>query len=206
MRRSRSDRPCGCRRSSPTLRLCRPRCSTTKFRPDAPGISPLVTSPRIGSPVFGCSILMISAPQSPNTVAAEGTNPHSATSSTRIPDSTASMPPLLARRRPEVQVPSGERGPGGAVPLEGDRHLEAGSGLRRDGTRPAERADPLADAEKAEAAAAPLVGLLREADAIIRDPQRELPIGDRETEPDLWRAGVTPPVGEPLLCDPIQAR
>src|SRR4029453_15334466 len=73
----------------PMLRLLRPRCSTKKLRPDAPGIRPDVTRPRIGSPKRGCSILTTSAPQSPSTVAAEGTKPQSATSTTRMPASTS---------------------------------------------------------------------------------------------------------------------
>src|SRR5207247_411201 len=83
----------GLARSRPMLLLLRPSCSTMKFRPDAPGISPPVMSPRIGSPKRGCSTLITSAPQSPSTVPAEGTKPHSATSSTRMPSST----PVVAR-------------------------------------------------------------------------------------------------------------
>src|SRR5262245_61164999 len=89
--RSSSARPSGLFRSSPRLRLLRPRCSTKKFLPDAPGMSPDVTRPRIGSPSVGCSILTTSAPQSPRTVAAEGTNPQSATSMTRTPVRTSRM-------------------------------------------------------------------------------------------------------------------
>src|SRR2546428_287854 len=62
----------------PTLRFCRPSCSTMKLRPDAPGIMPPVIRPRIGSPWRGCSILTTSAPQSPSAVPAEGTKPPAA--------------------------------------------------------------------------------------------------------------------------------
>src|SRR5262245_14156260 len=90
-RRSSRARPSACPRSVPTLRLLRPRCSTKKLRPEAPGISPEVTSPRMGSPKRGCSIFTISAPQSPRTVAADGTKPQSATSITRTPARTSAM-------------------------------------------------------------------------------------------------------------------
>src|SRR5258706_15889606 len=73
------------------LRLLRLSCSTKKFTPCAPGTRPEVTSPRIGSPRSGCSILMTSAPQSPRTVAAEGTNPQSATSISRMPSRICSI-------------------------------------------------------------------------------------------------------------------
>src|SRR5262249_17500195 len=72
------------------------------FRPDAPGMSPEVTRPRIGSPKRGCSIFTTSAPQSPRTVAAEGTKPQSATSSTRIPASTSLI--VVARSVETVEL------------------------------------------------------------------------------------------------------
>src|SRR2546427_3113891 len=75
----------------PTLRFCRPSCSTMKLRPDAPGIMPPVIRPRIGSPCRGCSILTASAPQSPSAVPAEGTKPQSATSTACTPSSTVAM-------------------------------------------------------------------------------------------------------------------
>src|SRR5215510_12376178 len=55
------------------------------------GTRPEVTRPRCGSPVFGCSILITSAPQSASTAPAEGTNHHCATSITRTPASTCSI-------------------------------------------------------------------------------------------------------------------
>src|SRR5215467_12002519 len=89
--RERISRPAGWLRSTPTLRLLRLSCSTKKLTPRAPGTSPEVMRPRIGSPRTGCSILMMSAPQSPRTVAAEGTNPQSATSIRRIPRRMSSI-------------------------------------------------------------------------------------------------------------------
>src|SRR2546428_5195861 len=91
IRRQRSARPSSVPRSMPTLRFCRPSCSTMKLRPDAPGIMPPVIRPRIGSPWRGCAILTTSAPQSPSAVPAEGTKPQSATSTTCTPSSTVAM-------------------------------------------------------------------------------------------------------------------
>src|SRR5262249_57336279 len=50
-----------------------------------------VTRRGMGSPKRGCSIFTISAPQSPRTVAADGTKPQSATSITRTPARTSAM-------------------------------------------------------------------------------------------------------------------
>src|SRR5215831_3256209 len=93
--------------SSATLFLPRLGCSHMKLKPPC-GSSPDVTRPRCGSPVFGCSILMTSAPQSARIAPADGTNHHCATSSTRIPSRGLSI-----RRLPLV---SADRARSGADP------------------------------------------------------------------------------------------
>src|SRR4029453_18414737 len=91
-RRSIASRPSGWDRSRLTERLPRLGCSIMKFTPRAPnGTRPEVISPRCGSPVTGCSILMTSAPQSTSTDPPEGTNIQLATSMTRIPSSGPGM-------------------------------------------------------------------------------------------------------------------
>src|SRR3954454_6547406 len=79
----------------PMLRLQRLGCSIMKLGMPLlpPPIIPEVMSPRCGSPVVGCSILMTSAPQSASTAPAAGTNVHVATSMTRTPARTSSTTP-----------------------------------------------------------------------------------------------------------------
>src|SRR5262249_20204711 len=84
-------RPAALARSNPTLRLPRFDCSIMKLTPPVGGKNPAVTSPRCGSPVTGCSILITSAPQSASTAPEDGTNHHCATSITRTPASTCSI-------------------------------------------------------------------------------------------------------------------
>src|SRR5207244_2298104 len=91
-------RPAGRPRSRPTLRLPRFGCSTMKLTPPVGGTRPEVTSPRCGSPLAGCSILITSAPQSASTAPAAGTNHHCATSTTRTPCRT----PLMAGSLPRL--------------------------------------------------------------------------------------------------------
>src|SRR5438105_5675761 len=62
-----------------------------KLTPPVGGTRPEVTSPRCGSPLVGCSILITSAPQSASTAPAAGTNHHCATSRTRMPSITPVM-------------------------------------------------------------------------------------------------------------------
>src|SRR6058998_1656029 len=80
-----------------------------KLTPPVGGTRPEVTSPRCGSPLVGCSILITSAPQSASTAPAAGTNHHCATSTTRTPARTwligrslprpAAGPPALSAAR-----------------------------------------------------------------------------------------------------------
>src|SRR5262245_35553090 len=77
--------------SRPTERLPRLGISIMKFTSPPPGTRPEEMSPRCGSPVCGCSILMTSAPHSASTAPEMGTNVHAATSTTRIPASTSCM-------------------------------------------------------------------------------------------------------------------
>src|ERR1044071_481134 len=78
------------------LRFPRLGCSMRKVIPPLllPGITPLDTRPRCGSPVSGCSTLITSAPQSASTAPAAGTNVHAASSTTRTP-SIAPIIPVL---------------------------------------------------------------------------------------------------------------
>src|SRR2546423_15044878 len=74
-----------------------------KLTPPVGGTRPEVTSPRCGSPLVGCSILITSAPQSASTAPAAGTNHHCATSRTRTPCRTpliGGAPPPPARGPP----------------------------------------------------------------------------------------------------------
>src|SRR2546425_9803692 len=69
-----------------------------KLTPPVGGTRPEVTSPRCGSPLVGCSILITSAPQSASTAPAAGTNHHCATSTTRTPCRT----PLIGGSLPRL--------------------------------------------------------------------------------------------------------
>src|SRR5260370_920140 len=100
--------PSGRRKSTATERLLR-LSSSNAGRMRALG-SPIVrvTNPRIGSPVFGSSSLITSAPQSPNTAEVEGPATHIASSTTLTPSSGRSITfespsldeiELLSRRR-----------------------------------------------------------------------------------------------------------
>src|SRR5437867_910947 len=68
-----------------------------KLTPPVGGTRPEVTSPRCGSPLVGCSILITSAPQSASTAPAAGTNHHCATSTTRTPVRTSLIRRSLPR-------------------------------------------------------------------------------------------------------------
>src|SRR6516162_1335725 len=84
--------PSGVLTSRPMLRLPRLACSKLGLGSPSTLYAPVSRSPRCGSPVTGCSTLMTSAPQSASTAPADGTNHHCATSTTRMPFRTCSMP------------------------------------------------------------------------------------------------------------------
>src|SRR5579862_4104933 len=87
------------------------------------GMRPEVNRPRWGSPCSGCSILTTEAPQSDRTAAAEGTNPHSATSSTRTPPSIDGCSATVEHQREAHCCPYPFIGPNR---LAARRHLVVG--------------------------------------------------------------------------------
>src|SRR2546427_11875458 len=88
-----------------------------KLTPPVGGARPEGTSPRCGSPLVGCSILITSAPQSASTAPAAGTNHQCATSTTRTPCRTSliggalSPPPGGAARGSPPPPPAPGAGP-----------------------------------------------------------------------------------------------
>src|SRR5262245_27980723 len=97
-----------------------------KLTPPVGGKNPAVTSPRCGSPVTGCSILITSAPQSASTAPEDGTNHHCATSITRTPASTCSIDvPPRGREVPwgRARGPAPSDGSAAGVEPEGVRVL-----------------------------------------------------------------------------------
>src|SRR6476620_8767677 len=114
-------RPSGTDMSSPMLRLPRLACSIFGLGSPSTLSGPVWRSPRCGSPVTACSILMTSAPHSASTAPADGTNPYMATSRTRIPSSG-----LIARSSSGL-VPrpaSSTRGAGSSLGLRCDHRRE----------------------------------------------------------------------------------
>src|SRR5437773_9437322 len=123
-----------------------------KLTPPVGGTRPEVTSPRCGSPLVGCSILITSAPQSASTAPAAGTNHHCATSRTRTPCRTpligGSLPrlagglPVLARARATARSRATRAGPRRsrshpARPARARRSRDGKAARARPRTRPA---------------------------------------------------------------------
>src|SRR5262245_53070258 len=77
--------PSGTDMSRPMLRLPRLACSMFGLGSPSTRSGPVWRRPRCGSPVTACSTLITSAPHSPSTAPADGTNPYMATSRTRMP-------------------------------------------------------------------------------------------------------------------------
>src|SRR5262245_9123284 len=193
---SRTSRPSGLAMSRPTLRLPRLLCQMFGFGPaGSTFILPIWVSPRCGSPVTACSILMTWAPHSRRTAPPDGTKPYIATSRTRTPSRGRA---LIGPTPGSPRGGSLDRHRQGLALEElleaGDAHLPADAGLlvpteRRVRSEPVATVDthgagpdPLRDRDRPVVVGAE-DGAGQAEDRVVRDPDRVVVIlvaDDRE--------------------------